>query len=286
MKCYLCNGDNLAKIHDKIRFDYDFKPYKCNNCGLVFLYPYFSSSELDEFYKNQYRSLFGNETPEELFRRCLPEAINRVERFKQILKNSKNVLEIGCSTGHFLYAVGKMCPKVYGIEPDKRAKKHAKNLGIAVKNKINEFEPNSFDAIFMFHVLEHIQDPIIFLKEIRTYLKEKGKIIVEVPNVDDILVSVYKIEKFKDMYFSAPHKFYFSRDTLKTILRQSGFKSTIYPLQRYDFSNHIFWLLYGKPGGMGYFKDIFSNKLDAEYAECLKRQYLCDTIYAIGEKDD
>jgi len=276
----------MSKIHNKIRFDYEFRPYRCQNCGLVFLHPYFPPSQLDEFYEKEFRNIFGNETSEDLFKRCSPEAFGRAERFKRLLGKSKNIVEIGCSTGHFLCAAKKFGPNVFGVELGESTKQYAAKRGIIVKKNIKEYDSDKFDLIFMFHVLEHISDPINFLKEIKPYLKTSGKLIIEVPNIEDILVSLYKIEEFMDLYFSAPHKFYFSKETLQRVMLKAGFKNDVYPFQRYDMSNHIYWLLHRKPGGMRHFQELFSEKLNQEYANCLKDKFLCDTIYAIGERDD
>jgi len=78
------------------------------------------------------------------------------------------------------------------------------------------------------------------------------------------------------------HRCYFSPETLSAVVEAAGFKTVeLIPVQRYDLSNHMYWLQYGKPGGTGKYHQIFSKSLDAEYAECLKEHWLCDTIFGI-----
>jgi hypothetical protein len=67
------------------------------------------------------------------------------------------------------------------------------------------------------------------------------------------------------------------------VLGRAGYTHAIFPHQRYDLSNHIYWMLYGKPGGKGHFSGIFSGELESEYARCLKERFISDTIYAIAE---
>jgi len=273
-------------VHDRVRFDYGFKPYKCGECGLVFLYPYFSPEEQNKFYnKGLFASMFDNETNEELFNRCLLESTHRVDRFKDLLRKGDTILEFGCSVGHFLYAARDHVKKVCGVELGDQRRQHARNLGIDARKNIDDFQKGEFDSIFLFHVLEHLLDPIGLLGQLSEYLKKDGKLIVEVPNIEDILVSKYNIKEFKDLYYSVPHKFYFSKDTLRGVFVRAGLRCEVVPHQRYDISNHFCWMLYGKPGGIGYFKDIFSEELNAEYIACLKSKFICDTIVAIGGRD-
>jgi SAM-dependent methyltransferase len=135
----------------------------------------------------------------------------------------------------------------------------------------------------MFHVLEHIHDPIEFLKKVMQKLSPGGKVIIEVPNVDEILVSTYKINKHLDFYWEIAHNYYFSKNTLGTVLEKAGLRYEIFPLQRYDLSNHMYWMLTGKPGGQGFFNTIFPQSLLDEYERTLKEKFLCDTIYAIAK---
>ena len=81
-----------------------------------------------------------------------------------------------------------------------------KNKGILFRytEKIN-FNGKKFDIIFLFHVLEHIQNPKNFLLEIKKHLKDSGTIYLEVPNIDDALYSIYNLKSYKEFYFRLPH---------------------------------------------------------------------------------
>ena len=67
-------------------------------------------------------------------------------------------------------------------------------------------------------------------------------------------------------------------------MEKAGYHFEIFPLQRYDLSNHMYWMITGKPGGQGHFNAVFSPALLAEYEKNLKARFLCDTIYAIAKK--
>ncbi|MFA6362444.1 class I SAM-dependent methyltransferase [Methanoregula sp.] len=240
--------------------------------------------EEKKFYEITYRSSYDNQKADALWQNSLPEAKKRVLRFKELYSKNSRLLEIGCASGYFLFEVKSHVKSVTGLELTTEYVEYARSQGLDVKESLDKIPDNSYDLIFMFHVLEHIDDPVNFLIEVKKKLSQRGKLIIEVPNVDDILVSVYKIESHLDFYFEIAHNYYFSKSTLKIVLERAGYQCDIYPLQRYDLSNHMYWMLTGKPGGQGHFNSIFSQSLIDEYEKNLKEKFLCDTIYAIAGK--
>ena len=243
-----------------------------------------SPEEEREFYDNQYRSNYEDQNPEDLWKESLPEARKRVARFLNLFGKDTRILEIGCASGFFLYEIRPYVKSVTGVELTTQYIQYAISKGLNICESLEEIPVESCDLIFMFHVLEHIHDPIEFLKEVKKKLSPGGKVIIEVPNVDDILVSTYKIKKHLDFYWEIAHNYYFSKETLGKVLEKAGYRYEMYPLQRYDLSNHMHWMLKGKPGGQGYFNTIFTQSLLDEYEKTLKEKFLCDTIYAIAKK--
>lgn len=241
--------------------------------------------EEKDFYEKTYRTTYNNQDAEKLWYSSLPEAQDRVLRFMPLYTKETRVLEIGCASGYFIYSIKDHVKSVMGIELTPEFVKYAQEKGLIVKNSLDDVPDNSSDLIFMFHVLEHLEDPIQFLKDVKNKLSASGKLVIEVPNVNDVLVSTYKIPNHLDFYWEIAHKYYFSKESLKEVLERAGYKSEIYPLQRYDLSNHMHWMQYGKPGGQGYYNAIFPTSLLNEYAMFLKSRFLCDTIYAIAEKN-
>jgi len=282
--CYLCGSTSCTRIHDAIRYGLPPRPFRCDQCGFIFIHPRMSPEEEREFYDNKYRSNYEDQKPEDLWTQSLPEAKKRVARFQDLLTKDIRILEIGSASGFFLYEARPYVKTVIGVELTKQYVRYATSKGLNICESLEEIPAESCDLIFMFHVLEHILDPIEFLKEVKKKLLPGGKVIIEVPNVDDILVSTYKINKHLDFYWEIAHNYYFSRETLGKVLEKAGYRYEMYPLQRYDLSNHMYWMLTGKPGGQGFFNTIFPQSLLDEYEKNLKDQFICDTIYAIATK--
>ena len=254
MKCILCNNNNFHIIIDYLRHDIRRNVVQCKNCSLVSLEDP-ANDDLDYSqanYRNKHTSIIGKtQCPQEFFDFSKPIFKKRVLRVKSFLKKDQTILEIGCSTGHFLDSVKTMVKKCIGIELEPNHAKFAReNCHLEVYDKpLDEINLplNHFDTIFMFQVFEHISNPIEFLSLCKNYLKSNGKIYLEVPNIDDALISIYTISSFKEFYFREPHRYYYSKKTLEKIMEKSGFIGTTRTIQEYSIFNHIHWLLNQQP---------------------------------------
>ena len=93
-----------------------------------------------------------------------------------------------------------------------------------------------FDTIAIFHTLEHISDPITFLKNAKKLLNPKGMVVIEVPNCDDFNLRLNKA--YEEFYWERAHIHYFNPKTLSHVLDRSGFNSKIIGVQRYSIEKH------------------------------------------------
>jgi 2-polyprenyl-3-methyl-5-hydroxy-6-metoxy-1,4-benzoquinol methylase len=102
------------------------------------------------------------------------------------VKGCDNIIEIGCGPGNFLYRAKPQARRVCGTETSQAALQLARNKGLEVygPDKEHEVPKGSFDTVFSFHVLEHVADPLIFLKTLRSLIKPEGKICISVPDQD------------------------------------------------------------------------------------------------------
>ena len=168
---------------------------------------------------------------------------------------------------------------MHGIEVEIRLQDHFKKNNLVVHKDLQRLINNKYDIITLFHVLEHISDPISLLKQLSALLDINGQIIIEVPNIEDALISLYDNNAFQKFTYWSPHLFYFSYLTLeKLIARNNLIIKNIEFNQRYPLSNHLYWLAFNKPGGHQYFNYFNDNKLDELYSRKLKTLGKCDTI--------
>ncbi len=284
--CYLCKKAENKTIQSGVRHGSGFKVKKCINCGLVFLYPTPDEKELRHYYKSQYRKDYRDPSSQERFSSDLSEAKIRLNRLKKNLASHISVLEIGCGTGAFLNIIRPFVKSVTGVEVDSDSQRWITDkLHIPVFSDIREINPGTrFDVIVMFHVLEHLPDPVAYLAQLKNFLAEGGRIFIEVPDIDDGLISLYNIEKFKRFYFQRAHLYYFSKNTLREVCSKAGLKVSIKGIQRYDFSNHIRWMITGLPGGQGFYRDVFPDSFCKIYENILIKKGYSDTLWAIAKK--
>lgn len=286
--CYLCQNDQFELVTEKLRYDVPKKAYKCKKCGLVFLSPGMTADEERIFYEQEYGEIYSNEkgtTPEKLFQSRLPDASLYFNWVKPYLAPTHDCLELGCASGYFLATIRNNVGSISGIETHKLLNEYCKNIGIRMYNSLRECGDSQFDRIFMFFLLEHIGDPVTYLHEVNRVLRPGGMLFIVVPNVDDALMKLYDIPAFRPFYFTPAHQYYYSRDTLTRMLEKAGMNNiSLFPRQRYDLSNHMHWMMNGKPGGTGRYNAVFSKELLAEYGKNLEDHFLCDTLFAVVTK--
>ncbi len=293
IKLKLISKLNLITLSNKTR-DKNIKVIKDLKTKIIFLEKYITTNEYysSKNYKNvikkdtknptikiaNIKTLSGNiKTP------LIKDDLRRVTNFEKNLKN-KDILDFGCGWGGFLRNI-KNYKSLSGVELRKDCINYIKNniKKINILDNINSFD-RKFDIITMFHVLEHIPYQIDTLKVLKSKLKNKGKIIIEVPHAEDFLILQEDLKEFKNFTFWSEHLILHTYKSLKSILLKSGFKNiNIQYYQRYNFSNHLGWFLKRKPGGHNLNKEIVSNRLNSSYCENLKKLGQTDTLIAIAE---
>jgi 2-polyprenyl-3-methyl-5-hydroxy-6-metoxy-1,4-benzoquinol methylase len=281
--CPLCNSnDEKQIIHNKLRYEHPGLVYKCLTCDYIFLFPRLADKEQDLYYQTKYRQDYQDNPVSQRFITDTNEALQRIFRICQNKKNPHSILEIGSGSGAFLNIATNYFARAVGVEVDQDSYQFINNKGLKIFNNLDLISQEKFDFIVLFHVLEHLLDPIGFLSKLRLMLNDNGKIIIEVPNVDDSLISIYDIKEFKDFYFCSAHVSYFSAKTLKYCLEQSKINNQISFVQRYDVYNHINWLKNKQPGDLETSLKIFSEKMCKAYSADLINNSVADTLWAVG----
>ena len=135
---------------------------------------------------------------------------------------NKKIIEIGCGNGDNLRILEDCGVKAYGLEYAEESIQSAKLAGLNVyrgfvDSSIYKVCDIFFDGFFTFSYLEHLLDPLETLRGVYNNLGDEAYGIVEVPNTDMFL------EKGIFFEFMLDHLFYFTKDTLNTVLQLSGY---------------------------------------------------------------
>lgn len=273
-KCMLCESKNINERYPYVRDNKDIKVLECNECGLVFLSSFDHIS--DEFYENS-GMLNGKVDLEKYRQQSYRDDFRRANDLSAKLLG-KRVLDFGCGAGGFLNLVKGHTERVCGVELDKTIRKAINNEGVKCYSSIDELE-GEYDIITLFHVLEHLVNPIETLRGLKRFLAKNGIIIIEVPNADDALLTLYKSAAFADFTYWSCHTYLYNSFTLKKIAEKSGLSvKMVKQIQRYPLSNHLFWLSERKPGGHTYLGTLDNPILTKEYESALASIGKCDTI--------
>jgi 2-polyprenyl-3-methyl-5-hydroxy-6-metoxy-1,4-benzoquinol methylase len=136
------------------------------------------------------------------------------------------VLDVGCGSGDFLFRMHQQGWKVAGVDFDDKAIVNAKTkYGFdLLHNDLAgaHFPDNSFDAITMNHVIEHVPDPTALLSEILRVLKPGGRLVATTPNIQSLGHSLYQ-ECWRGLE-PPRHLQVFSVQALRNCAQQAGFK--------------------------------------------------------------
>lgn len=279
-KCILCGKRNAETIHNGTRDNENIDVLKCKDCGLVFLDRWDDSIQQGGGYYEE-AHMHDNE-PEETFEEWIEitkeDDMRRAESLKELCEG-KSVLDFGCGSGGFLRFIKPVAMNVSGIELERDARERLNEEGLQVYETLEECS-GEFDVITSFHVLEHLAEPKEYLIKMKNHLKDNGSIIIETPNADDALLSLYNIKEFADFTYWSPHIILYNHETIKKLADNSGLKvKWNRQVQRYPLANHLYWLSKREPGGQEIWKQFCRAELEREYQKVLEENNICDTLW-------
>jgi SAM-dependent methyltransferase len=224
--CALC-GENVFKPALKCG---DFSYVRCGNCGLVQINPQPFPSEIaaryGEAHGKDYLSYELNN--EANFLRLQELALTDAGFFtleKELLKNGNDphVIDIGCATGTLLEKLRERGWNCTGVEISPSAEYAREKRGLDVRGTPLEecgFPDGSFDVLLASHLIEHLNDPALFVSEAYRVLGSGGRIYITTPNI-----AGFQARLFRGHWRSAifDHLYLFSLRTLSRLLEKHGF---------------------------------------------------------------
>jgi len=165
----------------------------------------------------------------------------------RLVGRDQRVLEIGSGDGAFGAALVRAGNRVTGVD---RAPRISPDAGY---ESVIEADPDDdvrclqrhygqeFDRVVVLDVIEHLRDPAKLLRELRTQIAVRGKLIVSVPNAVNLTVRLMVL--FGQFRYSDrgildwSHVRFFTRKTIRTLLEESGYRVTarrytVIPLER------------------------------------------------------
>jgi len=217
--CTVCGSEKSTTLYSKHnRHAEELIVNRCNNCKAVFLSSYSGNYE-DSIY-DYYNSYIGKSEAElfsELTRQSYLNVLNLISSNVQ----GRSILDVGCGKGDFVRAAVMDGWQIDGIELNRQAVSIAKGFSLPVKQLdffSDEIKPSSYDVVSMFEVLEHLPDPVGFLKRAENVVRPGGVIYLTTPNFASLDRRIWGVDW---PVIHKEHLTYFSIRFLKSVIRKN-----------------------------------------------------------------
>jgi 2-polyprenyl-3-methyl-5-hydroxy-6-metoxy-1,4-benzoquinol methylase len=228
--CPVCNSSNinpLLTVNDHSVSKEEFVIWQCNDCSLRFTQDVPDENSITPYYQSADYISHTN-TKEGFINRLYQKVRNHTLDQKASLvisrtKKEGKILDLGAGIGAFLNSMKGKRWDVTGIEPDEGARQQAKNLfnlELSDTGLFNRLQPQSFDAITLWHVLEHVHQLHSYIEQLKALLKPNGKIFIAVPNYNSLDGSIYKLHWAA--YDVPRHLYHFTPKAMDVLIKKHG----------------------------------------------------------------
>jgi len=220
IECPLCGSQNYKVEYSQKNFRF----VRCNECGVLYQNP----RPKKEFIQNRYDDKYFQyeiENQKNFFQLQIKTFNDcNIEKLLGGFKG-KRILDVGCATGMLLNHLKNKGAIVHGVEICTQSCRYAyTEFQLTLYNGTLEnarYESNSFDLIHFSHLIEHIEKPVDFMKEIYRITKKGGYILVTTPREDTIWSKLFKL-KWRSLI--PDHLVLFGRQHLISLITMIGFE--------------------------------------------------------------
>lgn len=232
--CPVCNSTRinpLLTVKDHSVSKEEYVVWQCSECTLRFtqdvpdedsIGPYYASPDYIS-HSNTSKGLLN-----QLYQRV--RRITLGQKAALIVRHTKEkgrLLDIGAGIGAFLSVMKKRGWEISGIEPDETARNKAKELfGITLDQPSALFglREHQYDAITLWHVLEHVHQLHPYVEQLKSLLAAEGKIFIAVPNYTSADAAAYR--NYWAAYDVPRHLYHFTPRSIAVLMKAHGLKVT------------------------------------------------------------
>jgi len=238
--CPVCGSAGISevfKVKDNTVSQELFEIDHCRNCQVRFTQNAPSETSIGTYYKSE-DYISHTDTSKGLINRIYRIVRNySINQKKDLVEKSTglkkgNLLDVGSGTGHFAAAMQKAGWNVTGLEPDEGARAVAgkeHSLDLFPSSELFSLPEKKFDAITLWHVLEHVHDLKKYIQTFKRLLTDNGKIFIAVPNYTS-----YDAERYREYWaaYDVPrHLYHFTPNAMKLLMKEFDLKiSEIKPM--------------------------------------------------------
>jgi len=212
------------------------------------------------YYDGEYRQEYSHKADvattnaREIFEIYSQFQADRLRYIEPELNTDSTVLEVGASAGQFVSHIKNRVAKVQAIELDSACCKFLNEIiGIECDAEFLEnsrFANENYDVICAFQVMEHVENPVVFLNTLKRVARPGAIIFIEVPNLRDPLLSVWDVPTYRKFFYHSAHLHYFTEKSARQVAEKAGFTDAnieVIFTQDYNLLNHLHWLMNDGP---------------------------------------
>jgi 2-polyprenyl-3-methyl-5-hydroxy-6-metoxy-1,4-benzoquinol methylase len=201
------------------------------------------------------------------------------------VQSGEKVLDVGCGEGNFLAKAQKKGAVAFGIELNKKAAEIAKGKGLNIHEElINDHGRDGFyDTVTSFQVLEHVADPLAFIRGCIRLLRPGGTLVIGVPNNDSFL----RLDANNVLNQPPHHMGLWNRKSLSALATISDLKIKAFetePLFEHGWYQAVMETRYLGPWQRRLFHRLGFAKMFAKYVRENAHTIAGHTIMAVYEK--
>ena len=235
--CSVCQSDSLQpflQVADHFLTKEKFSLLQCQHCDILHTSPvpddisrYYDSTEYLSHQLEQ-KTLIAR-----VYNYVKEIQVNKKIRLIQSFQRDGDILDVGCGTGYFINHSRSSGYKIAGVEINTQARLLAEDLNqIHIFRSLNEIQGSTYDVITLWHVLEHLPDPVDTLRKLYSLLTPGGTLFIAVPNFKSKDAATYK--EFWAGYDVPRHLFHFSQKSMTLLSAKSGFQIVQIVPMKYD----------------------------------------------------
>lgn len=232
VECPACKSNSIRFVFtakDYTVSEETFDIWQCNECTLRFTQDVPNAESIGKYYQSG-NYISHSDTKQGIINRLYHSVRNiTLKQKRKWVQKATNLptgmlLDIGAGTGAFAAEMKKANWTVTALEPDETARNIAKNKhGLVLQQSDDLFAQTaeSFDAITLWHVLEHVHQLNDYLQTFQKILKPNGRLIIAVPNYTSLDATYYK--EYWAAYDVPRHLYHFSPASMKQLFALYNF---------------------------------------------------------------
>jgi SAM-dependent methyltransferase len=229
--CPLCGSPTILEVLKVVDHSVSgeiFPVMECRDCSLRFTQDIPDAASIGTYYQSEDYVSHTNTSRgmiNKLYQAVRKYTLGKKRKLVQRVtgRGKGKLLDVGSGTGSFIHEMEKHGWETTGLEPDEGARKLARELyrvTLREPGELYKLQSGSFDAVTLWHVLEHVHELHSYIEKLGALIKEEGRIFIAVPNYTSTDATIYK--NYWAAYDVPRHLYHFSPRSMQLLMKKHG----------------------------------------------------------------